>query len=260
MHRSLWSSPWSTLLALAVLASGCTVNSNIMFKTPNDYQFDTFVDSVRGQFRIQPNDALELRIFANDGYKMIDLVSERATRDMMMINRMAFTYNVEFDGLVKLPLLGRVPLAGMNMREAEMYLEERFSEFYNRPFVQIQVMNRRAIIFNGSPSAARSVNLENNNTTLIEALALAGGISTRGKAKKVKLFRRDPDGGPRKVYEFDLSTIEGIQYADIVMEGDDIVYVQPNLELAREALRDLTPIVSLLTTTILILGLVNRYR
>ncbi len=259
MFNPFRSSPWWAVVGLVAFLSSCTINSDVMFKTPNDYEFDTYADSTSKIFRLQPNDALDMRLFANDGYKLIDMVSDRASRDVMMITRMTFTYNIEFDGMVKLPLLGRVHLAGMSMRQAEMYLEESYAEFYNRPFVQIEVMNRRVTVFPGMSGKAQSVTLENNNTTLLEVLAKAGGIASRGKAKRVKLFRKDPAGDGRKVYEFDLSTIEGLHYADIVMEGEDVVYVQPNAEIARELINDISPIITLLTTTLLVIGVVNGF-
>jgi polysaccharide biosynthesis/export protein len=260
MDRILRFRPLLVCFGLSAILSGCTINSDIMFKTPNDYQFETFPDTVATNlFKIQPNDMLEFRLFANDGYKMIDMVSESAGRDLMMINRMTFTYFVEFDGLVKLPLLGRVPIAGLTTREAELLLEERYVEFYNRPFVQLQVMNRRVVVFTGQAGMSRTIPLDNNNTTLMEVLANAGGLSRRGKAKKVKLFRLDAQGG-RKVYQFDLSTIDGLRHADIVMEGDDIVYVQPNAEIAREVLTDLNPIIALLTTVLLVIGIAQGLR
>ena len=39
--------------------------------------------------------------------------------------------------------------------------------------------------------------------------------------------------GKRLVYQFDLSDIDGLKYADMVMQGDDVVYVQPNPDIAR---------------------------
>jgi len=248
----------AAIFVLVGLTSGCTVNSDIMFKTPTDYEFDVLTDTTTKLFRIQPNDALEFRLFANDGYKMIDMVSDGAGQNMMMMNQMTFLYNVEYDGKAKLPLVGRVQLAGLEMREAEAMLEEIYSEYYVRPFIQVQIMNRRVVVFTGQSGLARTVLLENNNTTLLEVLANAGGMSVRGQAKHVKLFRLDP-AGKRKVYTFDLSTIDGLKYADIVMEGDDIVYVQPNAEIAREALNDLTPLITLLTTVLLVLGVVQAF-
>lgn len=245
---------------VAVALSGCTINRDIMFKTPNDHVFDAFTDSARGLIRIQPNDLLEFRLFANDGFRMIDLVSEGAMRDARFLNRLIFSYPVEQDGLVKLPLLGRVQVAGLTMREAEQMLEGRYQEYYVRPFVQLMVVGRQVVVYPGGGGDARVVPLENTNTTLIEVLGIAGGVPRRGDARRVKLFRWDPVEKRRQVYQFDLSTIEGLKHADIVMQGDDVIYVQPNPEFARQALYDLAPIVTLLTTTVLVIGLVRGFR
>ncbi|MBL7962248.1 MAG: polysaccharide biosynthesis/export family protein [Flavobacteriales bacterium] len=230
-----------------------------MFKTPTDFQYDVVPDSAdfRQLFRIQRNDYLEFRLFANDGFKLIDLVSE-AGLDARAVQRLTFKYLVEYDGLVKLPLLGRVKLADMTIREAEMFLEDKYSEYYNRPFVQLFVTNRRVVVFPGAGGDAQVVNLENNNTTLLEVLANARGLPRRANASKVKLFRRGEDGH-RQVFLFDLSDIDGLKYADIVMQGDDILYVQPNPEVARELLYDLTPLITLLTTTLLVIGIANSF-
>jgi polysaccharide export outer membrane protein len=176
-----------------------------------------------------------------------------------MQNRNQFTYLVDYDGKVKLPLVNWVPLGGMTLRQAELYLQEKYSEFYNRPFVMLQVMNRRVVVFPGGGGDAKVVNLDNNNTTVAEVLAQAGGLAKRGDARRVKLFRRGPDG-KRIVYQFDLSDIEGLKYADIVVQGDDIVYVHPNPEIAREVLYDINPIITLLTTLVLVLGLVQAVK
>ena len=245
------------LIGVALL-SGCTINRDIMFKTPNEYAFDAYKDSAALEARIQPNDVLQFRLFANDGFKMIDLVSEGASQEARFLNRMVFTYTVEYDGMVKLPLLGRIPVTGMSTREAESHLETLYQEYYVRPFVQLQVVNRRVVVYPGGGGDARWIPLENNNTTLLEVLGMAGGLNRRGDARRVKLFRLDPATNQRKVYQFDLSDIDGLKYGDIVMQGDDVVYVQPNPDLARQALEDLAPILTLLTTVLLVLTFVQR--
>ena len=241
-------------VALVALMSGCTINKDIMFKTPTDYQFNAMPDSLDPQFRIQANDYLEFRLFANDGFKMIDIVSEEGANSRN-VQRMTFRYLVEWDGMVKMPLIDRQPLAGMTVREAELFLEGIYVRYYNRPFVQLQVTNRRVVVFPGGGGDAKVINLDNNSTTLLEVIAQAGGVAKRGNASHVKLFRKGQRG--RQVFEFDLSDIEGLKYADLVMQGDDVVYIQPNPELARELLNDLTPLITLLTTTLLVVGIVN---
>lgn len=246
------------LLIVVALLTGCTINRDIMFKTHTGFEFDQFPDTVLPEFRIQPNDQLTFRLFANDGFRMIDMVSagaQDATRNLM---RVTFTYQVEFDGRVKLPLLGRIDVRGKTLREAEMYLEELYTEYYNRPFVQLSVANRRVVVFPGGAGDARIVPLENNNTTLLEVLAIAGGVARRANVKKVKLFRHEPDG-KRGVYQFDLSDIDGLKHADIVMQADDVIYVQPNPEIVREVLFDLNPVIALLTSVVLVIGIVRGF-
>lgn len=251
------SRTWYFVFLAAMLGTGCTVNRNIMFKTPVDYPFDQLPDSTPATFRIQTNDNIQFRLFANGGFKMIDLVSDEGG-DARAIQRLTFVYPVEFDGMVKLPIIGRTKLAGLTLREAELMLEDIYRVYYKLPFVQLAVANRRVVVFNGGGGTARVVPIENNNATLLEVIGLSGGLDDRANAHKVKVFRKKPGGG-RFVYEFDLTDIDGLKYADMVMQGDDVVYVQPNAEIAREILQDLGPVISLLTSVILVYGIVNGF-
>ncbi len=249
---SLW-----TVVVCALLA-GCNINRDIMFKTPVDYEFTQMTDTVVQGFRIQVNDIITFRLFANDGFRMIDLVDE-AQQNNRNQTRSSFSYTIEADGRAKLPLLGLVELTGLTVRGAEMKLEGLYAEYYNRPFVQLFINNRRVVVFPGGGGDAKIIPLENTNTTLMEALASASGVAKRGDSRKVKLFRKSTDGSPRKVYMFDMSDIQGLPYADITLQADDIVYVQPNPELAREILADLNPIIALLTSTVLVIGIVRSF-
>ena len=247
--------PRSGLFALlgVLLLSGCTLNRDIMFKTPTDYEFSQFSDSGYTNLRLQANDQIQFRLFANDGFKMIDLVSEGGTREASFLQRTSFLYFIDNLGSAKLPLLGKVRLAGMTLREAETFLESKYVDYYNRPFVQLLVESRRVVVFPGEGGDAKSVALENNNTTLLEVIGMAGGLSNRGNAKKVKVFRY-ATSGERLIFEFDLSDISGLKYADMVMQGDDVVYVQPNPDIARELVRDLAPIITLLSSVLLVIS------
>ena len=238
------------------LSSCSLLNQSIMLKTKSSYVFDTIPDSLDVQYRISPNDILDFRLFSKDGFKLIDITS-MAQQGNFNFNRNVVDYLVEFDGKVKLPIIGRVVLAGMTLREAELHLQDLYRDYYNDPFVIIGVTNRRVIVFPGNDGAAAVINLLNNNTTLMEAMAMAGGISDNGKAQKIKLIRNTPGIDSATVYKIDLSTIEGLKYANMVVQANDIIYVQPRLRVASDVIREITPIISLITSTIV---LVSFYR
>ena len=227
-----------------------------MLKTGKNYQYSKSPDSTKNaDYIISANDVIEFRIFSNDGFKLIDLTSlNQSNRDYQMNNRMDFL--VEFDGNVKLPILGRTKLTGLTVREAELMLEEKYASYYVKPFVLMSVQNKRVIIFPGNAGDAKVIPLLNNNTTLIEALALAGGISDDGKAQKVKLIRRINDKD--EVYLIDLSKIEGIKQANLVLQANDIIYVEPRKKIASRALAEIAPIVSLLTSTLVLILYTTR--
>lgn len=245
------------LAGIALLFSSCGwLNSSIMLKTGKNYQYSKNPDSTKNaDYIISANDVIEFRIFSNDGFKLIDLTSLNQTnRDYQMNNRMDFL--VEFDGNVKLPILGRTKLMGLTVREAELMLEEKYASYYVKPFVLMSVQNKRVIIFPGNAGDAKVIPLLNNNTTLIEALALAGGISDDGKAKKVKLIRRINEKD--EVYLIDLSRIEGIKQANLVLQANDIIYVEPRKKYASKVLAEVAPIVSLLTSAIILITYADR--
>lgn len=244
------------LLSIALWFSSCKIfRSNLMLKTPKDYTFDKIADSLaRQDYKIDVNDIVNIRIFANDGFKIVDLATSSQISRFIELD-----YVVNRDGTCKLPLVGRVKVAGLSIRECTEYLEQIYADYYVKPFVFMSVTNKRVIVYPGNGGAAKVLYLTNNNTTVIEALALAGGISEDGKAYKVKLIRTQENQAP-KVYLMDLSKIDGLAVGSTVVLAHDIIYVEPRYRLARTLVSELTPIISLISSTFLLYTLVTRIK
>lgn len=252
------------LFAVIIALTSCGVfNQNIMLKTPKDYQFDKLPadSSLSKEYQISPNDIIELQLFANDGFKMIDIISSGSANNAgtNMMLRTGIEYTLDQSGNVKLPIIGNVLLSGMTLRQAENHLEERYSEYYVKPFVILKAINRRVIIFPGEPGAAKVIGLSNNNTTVMEVLALAGGIGNNGKAQNIKLIRQSGDPANPSIYKLDLSKIDGIAQGNMVVQANDIIYVEPRKRLATQALREVSPILSLITSLATFYFLVQRF-
>ena len=231
--------------------SSCSVlNPSQMLRTGKHFQYSKFPESsVIEEYKIAPNDELSFRLFTNDGEKIIDPIS--GSNNLSRANNL--TYLVEFDGKIKLPIFGRIPISELTIREAEKMLEGKYSSFYNNPFVQLRVTNNRVIIFPGGRGGnSKVLTLSNTNTTLFEALAEAGGISD-GKARKIKLIRGDLNNP--KVYLIDLSTIQGMKQANLVLQANDIIYVEPCNRVPQEILEIIMPYLTLVSTALLIYGI-----
>lgn len=229
-----------------------------MFKVPNGYNYATDQTIGNVEYRIAPNDIIGFSVYTNDGFKLVDLTTNATeiTGRMQNFNNIdnMTEFLVEPDGNVKLPIIRKVKVSGLTIREAEKMLEAQYATFYNKPFVMMRVFNRRVLVFPGTGGAGRVVNIENENTTLIEALALAGGITNTGKAWKVKLIRGDLRNP--KVMLIDLSTIEGVQQSNLLVQANDIIYVEPVPRYSQEVLLQITPIVGIITSIALVYSIV----
>lgn len=245
------------LISLLALSSCKVLNSSIMFQTEKEYQFDQLPDSVMAQYKIAPNDILDFRLLSNEGFRMLDMSTavntESSGGGAAQAMNTGMQYLVEFDGMVKLPIVGRVQVAGMTIREAEKMLQEMYLKYYNDPFVLLSVVNKRVIVFPGEGGTAQVVRLENENTTLIEALALVGGVAETGKAFNVKLIRKLNDKDIQ-VYQMDLSTIQGIKDANTVLQAYDIIYIEPRRRTAMKLAQEISPYFQVFSTLALLLN------
>ena len=251
----------SVLLMVGMALPGCTINKDIMFQTPEDFVFDDLSTVMSGEYRIAPNDFLDFQLFSNAGQRLLavtagtmDAGQNGATMARQQTQQMPFW--VRPNGFVEMPEIGDIELAGLTLQEAQSALEAAYAKLYLHPYAQLRVTNNRVLVFPGASGLARVITLQNLNTTVLEALALAGGISTRGNAEVVKLIRTE--GTERRIYEMDLSTISGLQAASVIVQAGDIVYVEPVPEIATEVTRDVAPFVSLISSLSLVFAVINN--
>ncbi|WP_317896686.1 polysaccharide biosynthesis/export family protein [Aurantibacillus circumpalustris] len=226
-----------------------------MLKTPKDFSYDKLVDSLsRLDYKIATNDVIVYRLFTNNGFKLINLASEANA-----VFRNDIDVIVESNDSIKMPLLGRVKVAGLTIKEAEKLLQEKYAEFYVEPFVSLRVTNRRVIVFPGNGGVAKVLPLANNNTSVMEALAGAGGILEDGKAYKVKLIRNNPDPTQKPlVYLMDLSQIDGILAGQSIVQAGDIIYVEPRYRPLATFTKEVAPVLTLLTAFLILYSYSKR--
>jgi polysaccharide export outer membrane protein len=246
------------LLVLVASISSCGINSNIMFKEARGAEVyrDSIPMNPISDYLISVDDKIAFQLYTNEGEILLQGNADVSSKSAG--GGTSTQYLVRRDGSVELPKLGTVKIVGLSITQCEDTLEKLYSKEYNNPFVQAQITNQRVVVFPGNGSDAKVITLENNNTTLMETIAQAGGITERGKAKKVKLMRRI--GDKRVVYVMNLSTIEGLKYADMIVQANDYIYVEPNPQIAREVVKEVAPIVSIISSGIVIITVVRSLK
>ena len=243
---------------------------------------------------IQPNDFVEVRVNTNKGERILDPNGElpfgqpsgslpsraaggqgvggarAAGRSTGGSNPGASEFLVYADGTAVLPMVGRVKLSGLSLLKADSLLAGLFDVYYKDAFVTTRVANNRVIVLGAS--GGQVIALSNDNMNLLEVLALAGGVDgggggggssvyrNGGRADNIRIIRGDLKN-PR-VQQVDLSTLNGMRRANLQVEPNDIIYVEPIRRPLLDALADVGPILSLasivLTTTFFVIAQVRR--
>ncbi len=240
----------SLIIFTAVIAFGCkTYTSNLAFQGDEEYWPDSLTTiSDSSNYLLGPGDLIKLQVFANNGELLID--PNRNFSKEFNINQgqqiRSQSYLIDKKGEALLPLIGTVKLAGLDLREAQDTLILLYDSTYVDPFVTLSVSNRRVTVF--LSNTASVIPIMNENMTLIEVIGLAGGFPENSKAYQIKVLR----GNLKSpfIQNIDLREISTISKFDLMIQPNDIVYVEPVRRPLKELLGDAGPIIGLATTIV----------
>jgi len=255
-------------------------NQNIMFRNTESVNLEKLQKSlvnVEQNYIIQPNDYLDVQVYTNKGERIFDPNGELsfgspggtrstgAQRSGGGGQNSGQGFLVQYDGTVRLPMVDMVKVSGLTLLQADSLLQILYDTFYVEPFVRTQVTNNRVFVL-GSPGG-QVIQMTNDNMNLLEVIALAGGAgggtgqSAYGRPDKIKVIRDYMNHDPI-VQVVDLTTIEGLKQANLNIEPNDVIYIEPNQRIFFEVFRDIAPIVSTVlgtaTTIITTILLINN--
>lgn len=227
-----------------------------MFKTAKDYVGDTIksqLSKLEKNYRIQNNDYITFQVFTNKGERLIDPNFE------LRKNLIGFTqdgsiqkYLVLVDGTAKFPMIGFQQVRGLTLNQLDSLLQTKYTQFYTEVYVLSRVVNKRVFVLGTAPAGTSTVSLgngrvvplENENMTLIEVLAMSGGLDGLAKSHNIRLIRGDLSNPTVQI--IDLSTIEGMKKASLLVQPNDIIYIERFQRRVQQALQEVSTVTSVI--------------
>ncbi len=247
---------------LLVMASSCKMYyQDILFKLDEDFTEEDLNERIfliERNYVIKPNDVLFLDVFTNDGERIIDPNFELGgfQNQQMMNQNQNFgqnqnlqninNYLVQSNGEMKVPVIGITNVAGKTLLEAELQLQGLFNEFYKDSYVRLSFQNNRVFVLGAN--GGQVIPIQNENTSLLEVLTLYGGFDLGSKANNIKVIRGDFTNP--QVFEVDLTTVSGMKMSIVSVNPGDVIYVEPWRRPLYESIRDISPILSLVSSVI----------
>lgn len=164
---------------------------------------DTTLPIQNLEVRISPMDILQITVFgASD---------------------LSNAYQVDYEGNLKLPLVGTLPAAGYSPLELADILEAQLGEKYlQQPDVVVRITETttRYITIDGSVAKPGMYPVE-RQLTLLQAISLSGGPNDRANPKRVVVFRQI--GGERNAAAFNLIDIRKGKSDDPLVYPNDVI-------------------------------------
>ena len=132
---------------------------------------------------------------------------------------------VSQEGMISLPLLGDVAVAGLTTSALEQLLRGRYDQYLHNPQVGVQVKEYRSQLVTVTGAVRNPVVYQlTGPKTLIDVLAIAGGINERA-GSQVHLYRQGPEG--RQSYVVDLLALaSNPALVNMPVQAGDVVNVQ----------------------------------
>jgi protein involved in polysaccharide export with SLBB domain len=191
------SSAWwaALLLLVAVVSLGCDGRSTPPPIEPTKHTNTTF----------EPGDQFSVDVFGE----------ETLTGD----------FQVQNDGTIDFPLIGRLDVNGMTQSELAKELETRLADGYLRdPQVKVRITARENVEISVLGQVAEPGTFSFvENLTIVQAISEAGGMTPYAASGRVKLIRKTIEGP--QTFEVSVKDIIESRAKDMRLVPGDIVFV-----------------------------------
>ena len=136
------------------------------------------------------------------------------------------TVVVRPDGKISLPLIGDVQAEGLTPKELSDNIQNRFKAFLSNPvvFVILSQINSSKIYLLGKVNKPGAYPL-NSDTTLLQAIAIAGGFAEWAKKNKVIILRRVEGKDKRIIINIEKLVKQKGDSKDVLLQNGDRIIV-----------------------------------
>ncbi|MDR0232167.1 MAG: polysaccharide biosynthesis/export family protein [Dysgonamonadaceae bacterium] len=138
------------------------------------------------------------------------------------------TYQVDSDGCINFPVLGRIHIAGYTRSELEGLLKNKIFPQYitEEPIVTVRYVNFNVSVL-GEVARPGRYGSPSEMVSLFDVLAMAGDLTIFGRRDNVLLKRTNADGSNEFV-RLNLQDKNLVLSPYFYMQQNDVVYVEPN--------------------------------
>jgi polysaccharide biosynthesis/export protein len=165
------------------------------------------VAPLRSDYVIGPGDVLQVTVWKND--------------------TLSRTVPVRPDGKISMPLLHDIQASGLTAMQLRDKIATALGEFMPNPEVAVSVNDVRSLRVSILGEVAKPGVLElRGQTTILEAIAMAGGFGPFASPSKITIIRTDENGKSKRLrFNYNRAISNGNDEENVVLRSGDVVVV-----------------------------------
>ena len=133
-------------------------------------------------------------------------------------------YLVEADGKIQIPFLGRIQAEGLTRLQLQDTLTQMLKDYTKNPVVNVKFLNYEYYVL-GEVNHPGQFDMEDERTTILEAIAMANDLTIFGKRNNVLVIREV--NGKREFGRVNLLSKDIFKSPYYYLKTNDVVYVEP---------------------------------
>lgn len=139
------------------------------------------------------------------------------------------SYQLQRDGSINLPDIGKIYLAGLSLGEASKLIKLKVSQAYigNDSFISLENIRDVSVLLAGDVFNPGVYTL-NGSSNMLHALNVAGGIGEYGSYRSIKLIRDNKVIETLDIYDI---LINGKSTSSIRLRSGDVIFVDPRANI-----------------------------
>jgi polysaccharide export outer membrane protein len=130
------------------------------------------------------------------------------------------------DGMISFPLIGEIKVAGTTVAQLKKNLQDKLTPFVPDPEISVEVQRVNSMIVYVIGRINRPGHFELvGNMNVLQALAMAGGLTPFAKRDEIKVLRKEMDKTVEYVFDYDAVTMDENHAQNILLRRGDVVVV-----------------------------------
>lgn len=243
------------LIALSVMVSSCLTHRDVVYlqKRNLSTKASEVVNAPKPAYALQTNDVLSIKVVSaqpelTNQFNTIVTTTGFFNADPASLFLQG--YSVDANGDITMPTIGKISVKNLTIEQAQQLIQTKLDEYVRNATALVNLVSFRVTVL-GEVARPGQFYVFNRQTTIFDALGMAGDLNVLGNRKKVKLIRQTPEGS--EVILLDLRDPDLLTSRYYYLAPNDAIYIEPskaqiirsNLVLAGAVSSGLTAIVLL---------------